>query len=309
MTIKHTYTATGTNDPAKQVSVDRWNEDHSITEYLALPERVDVPATPTSGIRMYAHDMAGRRFLDYVGPSGLDLSVQPAMFNSTICMLVSSSGTTTPIGWGSTYTARNSGTGAAQSSGTRATTNALTSMVRTNYGTGTTATGASGIQTTDPIAWRGNSAGLGGFYFTARFGIETFQAAQQVFIGLSANNAALAGEPSALANTIGIGKDSTDSNWFVISRDATTATKTATGIAVTAGQVLDFFMYAPANGSSVTFEIFNPVSGVVLVDNTVVTANLPVSTTFLYMQAHTRSTSGTTAKVLSINRLYFESDL
>ena len=30
MGIKHSYTATGTNDAGKQVSKDRWNEDHAI---------------------------------------------------------------------------------------------------------------------------------------------------------------------------------------------------------------------------------------------------------------------------------------
>jgi hypothetical protein len=309
MTIKHSYTATGTNDGSKQVSVTRWNEDHAITEYLELPERTDVPATPSSGIRIYVHNMAGRRFVDAVGPSGIDQSLQPALFNSTVVMLLSTSSTTLPLAFGSTFTSRNVGTSAAQASATRSTTNALTSMTRINYGTGTTATGASGVQTTDPVAWRGNSAGLGGFFFSARFGIETSQPAMRVFVGLSANNAVMSADASSWNNTVGLCKDSGDTNWFILTRDGTTATKTPTGISVTAGIVLDFLAFCPPNSSDITFRIYNPATGALLLDNTVVTANLPVSNTFLYMQAHLQSTTGTTAKVLSIGRLYLESDL
>lgn len=32
MALKHAYTATGTNDTAKQVSVDRWNSDHVVDD-------------------------------------------------------------------------------------------------------------------------------------------------------------------------------------------------------------------------------------------------------------------------------------
>ena len=47
MPIKHKYVATGTNDGAKQVSVNRWNENHAIDGELVLP--TFTPAVPAAG--------------------------------------------------------------------------------------------------------------------------------------------------------------------------------------------------------------------------------------------------------------------
>ena len=122
-------------------------------------------------------------------------------------------------------------------------------------------------------------------------------------------NAALAGEPSAQANSIGLVKDSTDNSWQLISRNATLLTRFSTGAVITAGQILDFTMFAPPNANSVTFRLVDAVTGTVLVDNVVVNTNLPVNTTFLYAHAQIRSTVGTTAKLLALNRIYVETDL
>jgi hypothetical protein len=224
-------------------------------------------------------------------------------------MWVPGTGTTLAINWGCSFTARNSGTSAAQATPARASTNSMTSMVRATFGTGTTATGASGIQSASTVAWRGNAAGLGGFFFFARFGIETLAADMRAFVGLSANNAAMAADSSTWANTVGIGKDTADSVWQVVTRSATTLTKTSTGATITAGQILDLHMYAPPNGSSITVRLADAVSGTVYVNNVAFTTNIPAATTFMYMQAHCQSVTGTTAKLLALNRLYCENDL
>ena len=182
-------------------------------------------------------------------------------------------------------------------------------MNRATFGTGTTATGSSGIQSALQVAWRGNAANLGGFYFTSRFGVETSEASLQILIGLSSLNAALGGDPDLPANTVALGKRSTDTTWQIICRDGTAATITPTDLAITTGQVLDFTMFAPPNGSSVTFRLVDAVTGTVYVDNVVVTTRLPVNTPFLYAHAQIRSTVGTTAKLLALNRIYVETDL
>lgn len=308
--IKHAFTSTAPEGgDSSKVRTSNWNAEHTLDQYLDYPVQTSVPASPASGIRAFTRSDAGRSFLEVIGPSGIDVPLQPGFFYNTMTMLLPSSGTTVPIGFGSTYTARNNGTSAAQASGTRASTNALTSMNRINYGTGTTTTGVSGVQTTDPVAWRGNAAGLGGFYFHARFGIETFLSTIRCFVGLSANNALLNGDPSALNNSVGIAKDSADSTWSLLTRNATTATKTATGVTVTAGQILDLSIFAPPNGSNFTVRLVDATAGTVYMNNTQITSNLPVNTTFMYMQAHIQATTGATAKVLSINKMYLESDL
>ena len=90
---------------------------------------------------------------------------------------------------------------------------------------------------------------------------------------------------------------------------ATAVTKTNTAITITAGQILDFMMFAPPNGSDITCRVTDAVSGTVLYNDTVFTTDLPLNTTFMYMQAHNQSTTGSSSKALSLNRMYLETDL
>ncbi len=292
-----TYQTGVTGQPLKQAT------------YFDSPAITTPPAPAAAHLRWYARSRGGRVLPHTVGPSGVDISLQPSLFGNSICMWLPGTGTTLAINFGTTFTARNNGTNAAQAHPTRTSTNALTSMGRATFGTGTTATGSSGIQTARPVAWRGNAAGLGGFFFSARFGIEVYDSQMRVFVGLSANNAFMAADASTWANTIGIGKDSSDTIWQIMSRNASGGfTKTPTGLSTAANQVLDIALFAPPNGSSVGVLLTDPVAGTVILETTL-TANLPVNTAFLYMQAHCMSVSGTTAKSLALARMYCEVDL
>lgn len=308
--IKHAFTsAKSDGGDATLIQPSNWNAEHVVEQYLDYPANA-IPAAPSAGtLRTFARSRAGRMLPHVIGPSGVDVALQPALFGNSICMWFPGTGTTVSINFGVSFTARNNGTGAAQAHPTRASTNAMTSLMRATFGTGTTATGASGIQSAAAVAWRGNAANLGGFFFFARFGIETLAADMRAFVGLSANNATMAADASTWANTVGLVKDSADSTWQIATRNASTLTKTATGCTVTAGQVLDFLMFAPPNGSDVKFRLVDAVTGTVYVDDVSITSNIPVNTAFLFMQAHCQSVSGTTAKLLALNRMYCETDL
>ena len=308
MALKHAFVS-GKSDgsDATLVQPSNWNAAHVVDTAIDLPD-VATPSAPSAGwLTLFAKNRANRATLNTIGPSGVDVAYQPAFFGNTIAMWMPST-TTGQTAIGTAYTSRNNGTSAAQDTPNIASTNALTSMRRARFGTGTTATGASGTQSTATVAWRGNAAGLGGFFFMARFGIETFQAAQRAFVGLSANNATMAADASTWNNTLGVCKDSADSVWQILTR-GTAATKTPTGCTVTAGQVLDLYIFAPPNGSNVTFRLVDAVTGTIYVDDVSTTSNLPANTTFLFMQAHNQSQSGTTAKHLALNKFYLETDL
>jgi hypothetical protein len=277
---------------------------------IVLPEVTAVPSAPASGLEFFVQNRAGRRLPKFVGPSGVDWIVQPALFGNNVVMWLPSTGTTVSIAIGETWTARNAGTGAAQSHPTRATTNILTQMKRAQFGTGTTATGSSGIQSTNPVVWRGNAAGLGGFFCFYRYGVTTSASDLRALIGLSALNAALAGEPSAQNHTIAVGFDSTDTNWQIIRRDGTSATKVDTGIAKsTVNAVWDLFLYGAPNGSGITVRLVNVGTGAVAIDNVEYTTTLPGNTQFLNAHAQVMSVTGTTAKTIDLNRIYCESDI
>lgn len=308
--VKHSFTSGKTDGgDATLVQPSNWNAEHVVDQYLDIPDVV-TPAAPSAGwLRMFAKTRAARATLNSIGPSGVDVAYQPALFGNTVQMWLPSA-TTAQTAFGVTYTARNNGTGAAQDTPARASTNAMTSMSRARFGTGTTATGASGTQSAATVAWRGNGASLGGFFFNARFGVETTAADLRMMIGLSANNATMAANGSTWANTCALVKDSADSTWQFATRNATTLTKTASGCTVTAGQILDLYVFAPPNNSATVYvRLVDAVTGTIFMDDVAITSNLPVNTTFMYMQAHTQSVSGTTAKLLAVNKMYLEQDL
>lgn len=308
--VKH-QKVSGAGAPADPADIggSDWDAEHVIEQYLDFPNLGAIPAAPASGLRHFARSRAGRMLPHVIGPAGIDVALQPGLFGNSVSMWSPSTGTTVAANFGTSWTARNAGTGAAQAHPTRASTNSLTALSRATFGTGTTAVGSSGVQSALQVAWRGNRAGEGGWFFFARFGVETFASDLRLMVGLSALNAALNGEPSAQANTVALVKDSTDANWFIATRDGSAVTKTPTGLAVTAGVVLDFLLFAPPNGGNVTARLVNAVDGTVYVDNVAITANLPVATTFLYAHAQIQSVTGTTAKLLALNRIYVETDL
>lgn len=275
---------------------------------INLPVKTGTVSAPAAGLNLFNRTRGGRNLLRILGPSGIETALQPALYGNTVHLWLPSSGTTVSIAFADTWTARNAGAGAAQAHPTRASTNAITSLKRATFGTGTTAAGSSGIQSTNFVSWRGNAAGLGGFFFQARFAVETLATDLRAMIGLSALNGALAGEPSVQNNTIALCKDSTDTQWQVVTR-GTTTTKTSTAVTVNATDVLDFFMFMPPNSSTLAVELVNAVTGASLYSNSNITANLPANTTFMYAHAQVQSVTGTTAKLLALNKIYIETDL
>jgi hypothetical protein len=268
------------------------------------------PVAPSAGeVTIFTDAMAGRSMVGSIESDGTHYDYQPALFNSTTYLWLAGTGTTLAINWGTAFTARNNGTNAAQSHPTKASTSAVTSLNRANFSTGTTATGASGVQSSSTVAWLGNSAGLGGFFFFARFGLETVSGTYRSFIGLSELNAALAADPSTINNTIGLGKDAADTNWFFITKGVGTANKISTSVAVTQGTVLDLYIYSAPFSSSITLELRNSLDNTVLYTSPATNTNLPATTLFMYMHAHINSTVGNTAKLLALNRLYLETNL
>lgn len=269
------------------------------------------PAAPADPgiVCVHNHIAAGRSFLSVIDSTNTNIKLQPALFGPTSFMWLPGGGTTLSIAWGIGWTARNAGTGAAQAHPTRAATNALASMTRATFSTGTTATGSSGVQSTGSVAWRGNAAGLGGFLFYARFAVETYRADLRILVGLSALNGALNVQPSTINNSCGVCKDSGDTQWQYFTRSGTNVTKVSTGVNIVAGEIFDLFMFAPPNGSDITFYMVNVMTGQVVINNAVVTTNLPVANTWMAAHAQIQSTTGTTAALLALNRMYIENPL
>lgn len=311
MGIRHSKVSTAPDegDPAIIDGPD-WNAEHVVDQFLDLPD-ISTPASPAAGnLRLFTRTRAGRSLLAMIGPNGVDVNLQPALFGNSIAMWSPSTGTTVSTNFGSSWTARNSGTGAAQAHPARAATNSLTALVRATFGTGTTATGTSGVQSALNIAWRGNRVGEGGWFFFSRFAVETFASDLRLFVGLSTRNANLTADPSTFNHSVGLCKDAGDANWHFLTRGtALTKTPMTTPLPVAAGTILDFVMFAPPNGASIKFALRNAVTGQVYADDVDVASNLPAADQFMYAHASIMSVTGTTAKLLALSRLYVETDL
>lgn len=253
MGIKHSYTATGTNDGTKQVSVDRWNNDHTIDAEIVLPSAN--PASPSANtLALYNTVRAGRSMLTQKGPSGLDTTMQPHMGGNKIGLWLpagNSNGVPAVIGIAAftavgTATARNA-----------AVTTLATRMQRLGYVSAATAGSLTSIREGQNKYTTGAGDGLGGFHYRLRFVPSNAAAVsgERFFAGLSASTGAATNvEPSTLVNSLGICQLSTSANLHIY------------GAGASAGTPVDLGANFPANGLSADayeFSMFSGPSGAV----------------------------------------------
>lgn len=247
MGLKHTYTATGTNDAAKQVSVDRWNADHAVIEQLDFPLET-TPLTPAAdNVGIMGRKVGGRMMPGFIGPSGLDTAIQPFLARNKIGWFSPPGNAVTVHQHGLVLTATGTATAA-----NVAATNVHTAMRRLEYAVTVAATTAvAGFRSTVAQYFMG---ALGGFHLVVRFGRSRGVAANATlrgFVGLSSLTGASTNvEPSTTeTNAIGVGCDAADANWQIMHRLTTGATtKVDTGIAKAVSdttEMYDLALFSP----------------------------------------------------------------
>lgn len=313
MSIKHTYTATGTNDGTKQVSVTRWNDAHSIdVDGIPIPCHSSLPASPAAGsLIAFARSLAGREMLTYLDSDGFDAPTQ-TLFGRTrpTFWFPVNAATTLTFNGAATLTATGTATAATVAAG-----NLYNSAVHTEFLVTPASTSATaGYRTTTAHYWRGNGAGLGGFFHIARVGFATGTtvATRRAFIGMAAATTVPTDvQPSSQLNIVGAGYDAADANWQLMFNDGTgTATKYDTGIARPSADrttVVEVIIHAPVNGGNVTVQVVDLVTGATFSQTEA--TDLPSTTTLLAPRAYA-SVGGTSSVVgLGLFSLYIESDV
>lgn len=281
------------------------------------------PAAPASDtLRIYGKNVAGRMFPKWIGPSGLDTTFQPSFFQNRILMYVPSTGTTgtgSGAGIGPIWTSGGTVNHPTPSSTTPARSN---QMRRTRYANVVTTTNQTlGIKAAaaDTLNyWRGNAAGLGGFFYSARFIVELYAASTvRLFAGLVASSATyVVASDTVLNNTCGLWHDTTDPStgagaFNFVTRDATTTTKQQITLAnaIAAGNSYDFYMFCAPNGTTIYWRLDDVVNAVTYEDST--TTTLPVNTAFMGPQcAMSNGTANITVTTVAIGvaGVYTESD-
>lgn len=271
------------------------------------------PSAPAAGtLRAYAKSIAGRMMPKIIGPSGIDTVMQVGLHGNSVFLVAPASGTTAPTIIGGTLT-----TAATMSlQQTIASANPWQATSRKRFQTSTTAGNASGMRTAYAQWFRGNAAGFGGFFFRAQFGAQINLNGGQKFIGLCASTGALAGEPSALLNMIGMGWDAADAstgNWFLMRNDGTgTATKVDLGETHAARSNTthgyDMIIFCPPGAATEIFvRIVNIHNGATVLD-TSYTTDLPAVNTGMAFKAEVRNGAVAAADNIEVAKVYIETD-
>jgi hypothetical protein len=271
-----------------------------------------VPATaPTAPaadrLKLYAVNRAGRVLPSFVGPSGLDSPLQPALFANAAGILLPGTAATVHA-MGMLHTS----TGSAVVHPTLASTTLLDSLRRWRHATSATAGNSAGTRHGQNQAWRGNIAdGRGGFFFAARFGMPTAIALQRGFVGLIGSTAVIGNvNPSTLTNMLGLGYDSGHVTLRIMHNDASgaaTAIDLGASFPVLLGAVYDIRMFCAPNGSQIGWRVErldSPASA-----SGTITTDMPANTVFLNSQLWINNGATAAIAQLDVMRVYVETDM
>lgn len=301
------YNATGSFAGMANVTHENGRIVHSDYEEFALQSAA--VATPSAGRgRIYMRQRAGRVTLETIGPSGIDNAVQPALFNNSV-ILYTPNTTTSISAQGLSAT-----TAATLSHPALATTSLAASIYRTRCQTSTTAGNAAGIRHSVATRGRGNATFVGGFYHHVRFCSGALAlAGGQAFAGLSSSVAALAGEPSALADAFGLCKDTADTQWQFVRRTGTGAAQKValtTPLTYAANQVIDVILFCAPSGAGIGAVVrsFNNVGVATTHLDTTYTDNIPAADTLLAGRIDIRNGASAAAADIEMVRMYTDSD-
>lgn len=193
---------------------------------LRLP-LITTPAAPAAdGLKLFGRKVGGRMMPAFMGPSGLDSSIQPTFARNKMGIFL-------PAGNGGADTQLGiviSATGTATTENV-ATTNLFNYMRRRSWRVTTASTTAVAGIRGGALQWTlgGTAAALGGFHLVWRWGPATgvATATHRAFTGMRNTTATPTDvNPSAQTNLFGMGYDSADTNIQFMHNDGTgTATK------------------------------------------------------------------------------------
>lgn len=312
-----TYGTDGTRQSAMGVvSPILLNDIHSgYSDFASISN----PATPGADVlRFYARKVAGRMLPKWTPPSGLDTMFQPALFGNNVVLYMPNTGTTVGLSTGTPWAV---GTTVAHPQPAAGAYNQIKRTTSTMVVTTTNQLlGVSSIVSTAAQFWRGNAVGQGGFFFFARFGIETLTTGNytvRLFVGLqSGTTNILASDTVPAISCVGLWHDTTDGAGVLslLTKDGTTATKNAlTGSPSTplaTGQGYDFYLFCKPADSTIFYRLDDINAGTTLVDSSV-TTTIPAAGTFMgpVVGMSNGAANITAGQVgIGVNRVYVESD-
>lgn len=262
------------------------------------------PSAPTEGVTLFTRH-AARRLPAFIGPSGVDSSLQPHIGASKAAWMQVTGNATTIVTPGITLTTIGTATTA-----NWANTNMFTASRRLSYISAAGAGSAGGWR--EAVAkYAMGTSGWGGFHIMARFGCLTLPAGYRIFVGLHSSTSVIGNvDPSSLTVMCGLGKDTGDTTLQFMYNDASgTANKINTGITLATSDVLDFRMFSASGSGKIWFsaQVLNG-GGSLVNSDTGVSTDVPASTTGLCI--HNWCNNGATASAIDPHWMnyYIETD-
>lgn len=280
---------------------------------LRLP-LIATPAAPaTDGLKLFGRKVGGRMMPAFMGPSGLDSSLQPSFARNKIGLFLpaGNGGADSQIG----IVISSTGTATAENV---ATTNLHNYMRRRSWRVTTASTTAVAGIRGGALQWTvgGTAAGLGGFQMVWRWGPATgvATATHRAFVGMrNITTAPTDVNPSTVTNICGMGYDAADANIQFIHNDGSgTATKIDLGASFAKPNadltsVYEIALFSPPGTTqTLHYEVTNLVSGAVATGT--ITTDIPTTSTLL--TPYSFMSVGGTSSVIGIATmgLYIESD-
>lgn len=254
---------------------------------------------------LYAKDFLGRTVLHQIDKYGIETPLQNSFATKNIVSVFPLSGTSvTSFGCSSTTTGTVSHTNLNFNS-------RFESFYSFRITSATTAGASCGILSPAHLVWRGDNAGLGGFFYSFLFSFNVnrvFLNQARLFVGLCETTSVFGNsDPSSFLNTIGIGNDSNDDFLSIIHNDSSgTATKIPLNESFLAKPssppFLNLILSCKPNDDSIKWKIIDidsrkENSGEIL-------SNLPSKSTFLTHQLWANRASSSIASAASINIIH-----
>lgn len=321
--LKHAYQTGTANNPASEVSATRWNEGHVIdTGGVTLPAHATTPATPAAdNVVVFSRTLAGRTMPVAMGPSGMDYALQPSIWRQKIGFWNAAGNSATVPGVYGLPALTAVGTNTARNV---ATTNLFTRTRRIGLVSAATAGSLASRRLAAAQVTVGNGAGLGGFFFSTRFGISDAAAVAgaRFFTGVtSATGAPTNVEPSTLTNSIGLAQLSTSSTQLYIvygGSAAQTAIALGTdfppmnGTGVTNGVFYDFSLFSSPSVNGVVHYRLERVGTAFVATGTLgpgtAGTTLPANTTLLAFNMWRSNNATALAVGFDVSTFYLETD-
>jgi len=269
---------------------------------------VGTPLSPPSGLTVFSRNRA-RRIPAFVGPTGQDSVLQPALFSNRISRLTALNSVALPetdalavINLPTTPTAI-----------ATASTNFYTGLVRTRYTSAATAGSSAEVRSTTAQWFRSATPNSGGFFFVARFGLGAATATNRIFAGLSTGAVLLPNaDPTALLNSVGFATNTGRSNMYFMTNDGTgAATAVDLGVNFPTTVASTYFyevrLFAPSGDTTSIYWSATRLNDGITANGTA-TTDLPTVGTL--MSAHIWHNNGTTATAVSLDvqSMYIETD-